>query len=430
MLIDYYKDSKRIRRLRNCLLGGYMDIYADSFKEQGYSVTTIKEYLRTAAHFAYYAVWEGKTEIKQLNQELANRFLNEHLPNCSCERMNCGKYSAATAGIQHLLNFLEKENLIEKPVIINPKYNQLADTLTRYDAYLEDLLGLCKKTRDIHRIRATVFMEWLKEKHGKLQLASLNNSDILDFQLDIEKNLYSLDYKKTITSCLRGFLRFLRWDRVLEKDLTPAVFEIIEWKLANIPKYMPFDDVKLLLKAPDRNTAVGKRDLSMLILMAYLGFRAGEVVNLCVSDINFIKGTILIRKTKTSRERILPLTIEIAEILIDYIKNGRNNSKHDGLFLRTFAPHTPIENSSSVGTMIRKYLKETGIKSPTLGTHQLRHSLATHLLNNGSTLKDIADLLGHSNIETTGIYAKVQLDRLKDVALPFPLEAKERGLMV
>jgi integrase/recombinase XerD len=311
-----------------------------------------------------------------------------------------------------------------------PKYNLLSDTLSMYDAYLDDLLGLCKKTRDIHRRRATIFMEWLKDRHGKLELSNINNADILDFQSAIEDNRYSFSFKQTITTCLRTFLRFLRWDRIVEADFTPAVFELIEWNLANVPKYMPFDDVKMLLQAPDRNTAVGKRDLAMLVLMAHLGLRAGEVVNLCVSDIDFLNGTLLIRQTKTSRERMLPLTIEIAEILIEYIKNGRQNQKYDGLFLRIYAPHTPIKSSPSVGIMIRKYLKETGIKSPTMGTHQLRHSLATHLINNGATLKDIADLLGHTRIENTCIYAKVQVDRLKDVALPFPAVAKERGLEV
>ena len=113
MLCDYYKDNRRIRRLRKCILGEYMDAYADSFKEQGYSNETVKGYLRTALHFAQFAVWEGKTEIRGLTHEFANQFLNEHLPNCSCERMNCGKYAGATTGMAHLLNFLEKKSSLK-----------------------------------------------------------------------------------------------------------------------------------------------------------------------------------------------------------------------------------------------------------------------------------------------------------------------------
>lgn len=419
MVSNYYKDSRRIRLLYKSLLGKYMDDFAAMFSEQDYSRLLVKSYLHTALHFANYAVWEGKTDISQLNHQLANKFLNEHLPKCSCERMNSGKFANATVGIDYLMQFLIKRGLIDEPEIVVPQ-NQMSEILSRYDLYLDNLLGLCKKTRDVHRKRATLFITWLKERYGKLNLKDINKNDILDFQIAIQDNRYSFDYKKTVTSCLRAFLRFLRWEHIIDEDLTPAVYSLIEWSLTNVPRYMPYDDVLLLLQAPDRNTATGKRDVAMLILMAHLGLRACEIVNLCVTDIDFRNGTILIHKTKTSKERIMPLTIEIAEILIDYVKNGRHSPKYDRLFLRTFAPYTPIATSPSVGTMIRKYIKEIGIKTPTLGTHQLRHSLATQLINNGSTLKDVADMLGHSSIQSTGIYAKVQVERLKEVALPFP----------
>lgn len=419
MISNYYHDKRRIKLLRECLLGEYIDAFADSFAKHDYSIGVVRAYLRTAAHFARFAVWEGKTDASQLNHELSIKFLNEHLPNCSCEKMNSGKFASATAGIDHLMNFLVEKGVIQAPTTIALQ-NPMSDILTRYDKYLDKIFGLTVKTRNVHRKRAMIFIEWLKERHGELNLESITNDDILDFQISVQNNKYSFDYKKTVTSCLRGFMRFLRWERIVQKDFTPAVYKLIEWDLANVPKYMPYDDVLLLLRTPDRNTHVGKRDVAMLILMAHLGLRACEIVNLCVSDIDFRNGTILIKKTKTSVEREMPLTIEIAEILIDYIKNGRHNQKYDGLFLRTYAPYTPIQSSPAVGTMIRKYIKETGLKTPTLGTHQLRHSLATHLINNGSTLKDVADMLGHKSIESTGIYAKVQLERLKDVALPFP----------
>ncbi|MDD4690445.1 MAG: site-specific integrase [Eubacteriales bacterium] len=420
MIKNYYKDSRRIKRLRECLLGEYMDAFANSFAQFDYSIGVVKAYLRTAAHFARYAVWEGNTEVSQLNHEMATQFLNEHLPNCSCEKMNSGKFANATAGIDHLMRFLVEQGVIEAPIKMMPQ-NQMSDILIRYDQYLDKIFGLTVKTRNIHRKRATTFMEWLRERHGELNLEEINNNDILDFQIAIQANKYSFDFKKTITSCLRSFLRFLRWEHIVHKDFTPAVYKLVEWDLASIPKYMPYDDVLMLLQAPDRNTAVGKRDVTMLILMAHLGLRACEIVNLHISEIDFRNGTILIKKTKTSVEREMPLTVEIAEVLIDYIKNGRQNQLYDRLFLRTYAPYTPIQSSSSVGTMIRKYIKEIGLKTPTLGTHQLRHSLATHLINNGSTLKDVADMLGHKSIESTGIYAKVHVERLKEVALPFPM---------
>ena len=430
MLKNYFKDPRRLKRFQTGLLALHYDDFAQSFYSQGYSKETVRSYLRTAYHYANYGIWSGKTEISQLSYDFANEFLNEHLPNCSCERMNCGKYAQATAGIEHLMKFLVNKNLVAPPENAAPAYDAMSYVLKKYDEYLESLLGLCKKTRNIHRKKATVFMEWLKSTKGKLDLSAINKGDILDFQIAIDKNSYSLNYKKTITNCLRGFLRFLRWERILETDLTPAIFTVIEWSLSTIPKYMPFDDVKLLLQAPDRSTSIGKRDLAMIILMAYLGLRSIEVVQLKISDIDFLEGYIFIRKTKTAKEHQIPITVEIAGILIDYIKNGRNNSCYDELFLRTYAPHTPIESSSAVGTVVRKYITETGIPSPTFGTHQLRHSLATHLINNGVSIKEIADLLGHLNIESTGIYAKVQFERLKAVPLPFPKSVCRGGVSI
>jgi len=399
-----------------------MDAFAETFSEKGYTRGVVREYLRDAHHFADYAAWLGKTDVSQLDHALAEDFLNNHLPDCSCERMNSGKYANATAAMEHLMNFLTTNGFIAEPEPKAPDIPKLiSDVLTKYDEYLLRRKGLCAKTRSIHRVKASAFIEWLKDRHGRVDFSALDNDDILDYQKHVDGYGFTLDYKKTVTNCLRGFLRFLRWERILSKDFTPAVYPVIDWSLSTLPRYMPFEDVKTLLQAPDRRTSAGKRDMAMLILMAYLGLRACEIVNLHISDIDFVSGEILIRKTKTYQERKAPLTVEIAEIIIDYIKNGRGNAKYDELFISTYAPHAPMTAPSSLGTMIRKYFKETGLKVPKQGTHVLRHSLATHLINNGSTLKDIADLLGHKNIQTTTIYAKVQVERLKDVALPFPV---------
>lgn len=419
MLSNYYKDPRKMKLFYNCLLGDYIDVFAERFTMFNYNDHTVRGYLRTARHFARYAVWEGKTKVEQLNHELAIEFLNKHLPNCSCEKMNSGKFKNATAGIDHLMLFLVEIGIINEPTVMFCE-NEMSSILKRYDEYLNQLFGLSEKTRNIHIKRATIFIEWRKEENIILALESLCNEDILNFQIAIQANKYSVDFKQTITSCLRTFLRFLRWEHILNVDLTPAVYTIKQWSLPSVPQYMSYESVNILIQAPDRNTSTGKRDVTMLILMAHLGMRAGEIVNICISHIDFRKGTLLVQKTKTHNERILPLTLEIADILIDYIKNGRQNNRYDLLFLKTIAPYNPVTSPSCLGTMIRKYIKETGLKTPTLGTHQLRHSLATHLINNGSTLKDIADLLGHTSIESTGIYAKVQFDRLKEVALPFP----------
>ena len=451
MLKHYYESKRTIWRLNNCgLFGPHMEEFALYLSEKKLSRNVVRNYIRAAGHISRYALWEGKTDIFQLDSKFACRFINEHLPVCTCERMNSGAYSATISGLQHILDFLSFKGFIslpEEPVpdVPTPRHNnarwlprknsaaekqreilvKLPDTaggvLLRYDEYLDRLFGLCKKTRDIHRAKILIFLKWLYERHGnEFELDNLTAQDILTFQEMCNEGGYSDDYRKTVTGCLRGFLRFLKWERILEEDLTSAVFKVIEWKLASIPKYIPYDDAMLLLSAPDRTIVKGKRDYLMLLLMLQLGLRANEIVQLQLEDIHLQKGEVFIRKTKTSKERVLPLTNELAEAIVNYLQNRITESPQRHLLLRSVPPYEALQSSSVLGTMVKKYIAETGIKTPTFGTHQLRHSLATHLVNNGVSFKETADILGHQSIQTTGIYAKVLFERLKIVALPFP----------
>ncbi|HOT59917.1 MAG TPA: tyrosine-type recombinase/integrase [Spirochaetales bacterium] len=467
MLENYFDDPRTNYRLSNCgVFSGKIKEFAEYLHDQEFSRNVVREYLRAAAHLSRFALWEGINELSQLDESFACRFVNEHLPKCSCERLNKGKYKSTIYGIWQVLQFLSRKGIIPSPaelvkdslvpksqkslqllkprIPLAPKQSisgkpspprtdiasqalimdslpeSMGGIILQYDEYLDSLFGLCKKTRDIHRLKAILFLKWVYEKHGfNFQLSSLCAQDILEFQKMCNEYGYSNDYRKTITSCLRGFLRFLRWQRILEDDLTPAVYKVKEWKMATVPKYIPYETAMQLLSAPDRETAKGKRDYLILLLMLQLGLRANEIIQIKLQDISLEKGELLIRHTKTHRGRSLPLTNEIADAIVDYLR-VRPNRPQPVLILRAVIPYNPLTNSSALGSMVRRYMEELGINAPSYGTHLLRHSLATHLVNNGASFKDTADILGHTTIETTGIYAKVQIERLKDIALPFP----------
>lgn len=450
MLERYYESERAIWRLCNCgPFGPHMEEFAQYLSERVESRGTAREYIRGASHFSRYAMWEGVYTAKQLDSELAHRFVNEHLPICSCERMNSGKYAGTTTGVQYVLDFLVEKGYCAAPSspprrACTPQHfvrrstsrlgtaeqqaqilSMLPDTigglLLKYDEYQDRLFGLCQKTRDIHRAKTLLFLKWVYEHHGvQFQLSELTASDIIAFQEMCNEAGYSNDYRKTVTGCLRGFLRFLRWERILADDLTPAVYQVVEWKLATLPPKLPYEDALLLLSAADRATIKGKRDYLMLLLMLQLGLRANEVVQLQMEDIALQQGEIHIRQTKTNRDRVLPLTNDLADAIIDYLQHRRITEPQRQLFLRTVPPYEPLVSSSALGTVVRTYIGEVGIQTPTLGTHQLRHSLATHLVNHGASFKETADILGHQSIESTRLYAKVQVERLKEIALPFP----------
>ncbi|HBU11876.1 MAG TPA: hypothetical protein DEB31_03875 [Clostridiales bacterium] len=467
MLEDYFIDPRVIYRLSNCgLLGEKIEDFAVYLQRQELSKGTVREYIRAAAHLSRFALWEGLYDLSQLDESFACRFAQEHLPVCSCERLNKGKYSQTIHGVWHVLRFLSGIGAIAPPMellknslepqqrkplrppaavkplpprklesgkpspprtdvasqalIMRRLPESMGGIILQYDEYLDSLFGLCKKTREIHRLKTMLFLKWVYERHGQdFQLSELRSQDILDFQQMCNEYGYSNDYRKTITSCLRGFLRFLRWQRILEEDLTPAVFKVIEWKLADVPKYIPYDDARLLLSAPDRSTVKGKRDYLVLLLIMQLGLRADEIIQIQLDDISLEKGELSIRKTKTHRGRCQPLTNELADALVDYLR-VRPRRPQQGLILRATIPYVPLASSSALGCMVRRYIEEIGISVPSYGTHLLRHSLATHLMNNGASLKDTADILGHVSIQTTGIYAKVQIERLREIAMPFP----------
>lgn len=464
MLENYFIDPRTIYRLSNCgIFGQKMEEYAKYLHEQEFSKYTAREYLRAAAHFSRFALWQGINDLSLLNETFACQFINEHLPNCSCERLNKGKYQPTIYGVWQVLNFLSEADIISKPtdlikdslipkqrqpfkplkpyppiksesgkptpprtdiasqvLIMNNLPESMGGIILQYDEYLDSLFGLSKKTREVHRLKVMLFLKWIYEEHGPdFQLSSLTTQDILKFQEMCNEYGYSNDYRKTITSCLRGFLRFLRWERIVEDDLTPAVYKLKEWKLASVPKYIPYEKAMLLLSAPDRKTVKGKRDYLTLLLMLQLGLRANEIIQIQLKDISLTKGELLIHKTKTHRGRCLPLTSEIADAIVDYLR-VRPERPQSQLILRAVRPHNPLESSSALGNVVRQYIKELDLKVPSYGTHLLRHSLATHLVNTGASFKETADILGHTSIETTGIYAKVQIERLKDIALPFP----------
>jgi len=383
MLEQYYESARTIQRLRGCgPFGPHMDEFAQYLCEKSYSRGSVREYVRAAGHFSRYALWEGISSVERMDPQLAHRFVNEHLPVCSCERMNSGAYASTTTGTQHALDFLAGKGYFPPSTSMVPgelpsrhfiqrfesgisavekqmrMLASLPDTigglLLRYDDYLDHLFGLCKKTRDVHRVKTLLFLQWLYARHGTdFELSELAASDIFAFQEDCNETGYSRDYKKTITSCLRGFLRFLRWERILTEDLTPAVYKVIEWKLASVPKFIPYEDARRLISAVDRNTLKGKRDYLMLLLMLQLGLRANEVIQLRMEDIFLRKGELFVRETKTNRERVLPLTNELADAIVDYLRHRQPETPQRHVFIRSVAPRLVVYRAGGCKSLVQ-----------------------------------------------------------------------------
>ena len=182
---------------------------------------------------------------------------------------------------------------------------------------------------------------------------------------------------------------------------------------------MKAEDVECLLHSCDRQTAKGQRDYAILLLLARLGLRAGEVVALTLDDLAWEAGELLVRGKGTRQDR-LPLPHEVGEALVTYICEGRPPSPTRQVCIRARAPHRGFANSQGISTIVSRALDRAGLEPALKGAHLLRHSLATTLLQNGASLVEIGELLRHQHIETTRIYAKVDQPALRALALPWP----------
>jgi len=217
---------------------------------------------------------------------------------------------------------------------------------------------------------------------------------------------------KVMTSALRSFLRYARYQDFIRSDLAACVPCVADWSVASIPKGLPIEHVKRVLASCNRKSAI-------LLLLARLGLRAGEVAALTLEDFDWESGRLTLRG-KSDRYAELPVPADVGKAIAAYLKDGRTRSTNRCVFLRAQAPAVGLRNSRSVGLIVAKALARAGINCRRKGAHQFRHTLATEMLRHGASLAEIGEVLRHRNPQTTAIYAKVDLASLRTLALPWP----------
>jgi site-specific recombinase XerD len=227
----------------------------------------------------------------------------------------------------------------------------------------------------------------------------------------------SSSYVRTMTVTLRGYLRFLIASGRCPPWLDHAVPTVPHWRLSALPRYLSMADVERLIASCDVTSPAGIRDRAILLLLARLGLRAGDVLAMRFDDINWTEGTLRVCG-KGRREACLPLPQDAGDALLGYLNRARPKVGHDRIFLRAVAPYTPVRSISSV---VRLGLERAGITdAPSHGARLLRHSAATGMLRAGVTLDAVGVVLRHRSTDTTMHYAKVDIAMLRPIAQPWP----------
>jgi integrase len=188
----------------------------------------------------------------------------------------------------------------------------------------------------------------------------------------------------------------------------------------SLAQHLSDTDISWMLQCCADGTARGARNSAILLLLSRLGLRAKEVASLQLSDVDWVNGSLRIRSSKTHAERLLPLAQEVGEALLAYLRIGRPATLSRHLFLEHTAPYRPLHTASAMTKIVKRLLAKAGMARQSSGAHLFRHTVATQLVNRGASFKDVADALGHQTLQTTGLYAKLDLTALAQVALPWP----------
>lgn len=217
------------------------------------------------------------------------------------------------------------------------------------------------------------------------------------------------------------FIRFLIAEGRCSETLIDAIPTVANWRLSSLPHYLSPDDVERVIKTCDTSTPSGIRGRAILLLLARLGLRAGDVIKMRLADINWKRGTVMV-SGKGRRQVEMPLSKEVGDAIVAYIRHARPTHSSSGLlFLSTRAPVHELRSHSSMPIIVSDAMRKTGVASPGGGAaHVLRRTLATTLLRQGTSLQDIATVLRHRSIQITQIYAKVDVHELRQIAQPWP----------
>jgi len=294
----------------------------------------------------------------------------------------------------------------------------------RFASVLETYLHFLLEHRGVRRTSLRHWEHNLREfllfleRQGVRSLSSLRPKLFSDYL--VTKSHLHPSTIAGIASHLRGFLRYLFMWRLVPQDLSAQVPRIRLWRQDRLPAVWTAEQVEAMLAVIDRSSPVGKRNFAIVLLACRVGLRTCDIRRLRLEDIRWEEAKIALRQSKTGVPLMLPLSEELGQALIDYLKYGRPQSKHREVFLTAHAPFAPFGHSCNFHDIITRCRRLAGIKVPRegrWGMHSLRHTLATRLLERGTPLPVISGILGHRSIDSTQIYTKVDISSLRSAAL-------------
>jgi len=409
MFENIFKSRFRIRELRKSKGRDLLEGFAEHLFYTGYSARTARWYIRSAEHFIYWSGEEG-IPVRSFTRKLVERF-DRHLNVCNCPGYDQTRPLDVLFGVRLFLKRMEdvgKVTTVSQPTAEDPLL------LTAFYNWMRKNRGTTGATLRPYGRTIKAFLKRFGDNPGMFNAKSLREFVVETGQRSGRSEA------KNCTTALRMFLRFLIAEGKCSADLLGAIPTLAYWRLSSLPRYLKEEDVEKIISSCDTRTKIGKRNRAILLLLARLGLRANDIVKLRLGDIDW-KGATIQVSGKGRRAVRLPLTEEAGLALVDYLQNARPLLDTDIVFIRMCAPLGAFTSQSAISVLVARAIRRAGVTCQVRGAaHILRHSVATSMLRNGATLQEIADILRHRSLDTTHIYAKVDVVNLRKIAQPWP----------
>ena len=399
-----------ITQLRSGPLGSHLDALATTLHQHGYAPDSIRRAVRAGAQFGLWLSQQGAA-LADVNDALLARYLRTLPP------PSVGRWPKAAAGLPHLLHLWRQQGLIP-PAGTPLVATETTVWLGRYTHYLEQVCGTAPSTRTAYR---RIVRRFLMTQFGAdaVQWQTVSAQALTAF-VQQEVATKHGGGRKLPSSAIRSLLRFLVFHGEVTPGLEAAVPTSRQWTHASLPVRLTSEEVERVLVLCSSEGPKALRNRAILLCLARLGIRAHEVAALCVDDIDWYAGQVRIRPGKTHHERCLPLLQEVGSAIAAYLQQGRPTTTSRSLFLACRAPFQPLCDATAISRIATRALARAGVMSSArLGAHTFRHTAASQMVNQGVSFKDVADVLGHRSLQTTGIYAKLDVEALAAVALPW-----------
>ena len=411
MVECFISDAAVARRLRGGPLGPHIDSYITTIDALGFAESTVRTQLWFLSDLGQW-LEQQSVPIADLDEQGVEAFLDDR------RSRRGGLHRSDVATASRFLGYLRDEKIVV-PAEIPVSESASGDLVERFEVYLSRERGLVQVTLDSYRPFVERFLVHCF-KDELLHFERIGASDISSF---VQRHARSMTPKRAqlMVSALRSFLRFLLQRGEIATDLAACVPGVADRRLSTVPKYLSAEEVERLLSSCDTSTGVGRRDHVILLLLARLGLRAGEVVSMELDDIDWSGGKIAIRG-KGLQHDWLPLLPEVGEALATYLRQDRPQVPTRRVFIRVRAPLRGFVGPVAISCIVRRAIQRADL--PVLGkgvaAHLFRHSLATGLLREGASMAEIGELLRHRSPATTEIYAKVDVRSLRSLAQPWP----------